>query len=153
MQYSRCIFGLVAIMLSDGMGNNHKAQRESTRLIQMMRDCLNYNMDPETAMHTMHYVLSLKHDVDMYATIDFALVDLQVGTLWCWKAGGMTTYILRGPKLFKIESKTAPIGFMPVFTIETETIQLLAEDIIIMVSDGLFASTEDWAKQEALFYS
>lgn len=143
--------GLTAIMLSDGMGSNREAQRESTRLIQMMRDCLNYNMDPETAMHTMHYVLSLKHDADMYATIDFALVDLQVGTLWCWKAGGMTTYILRGPKLFKIESKTAPIGFMPVFTIETETIQVLAEDIIIMVSDGIFTSSEDWAKQEALF--
>ena len=143
--------GLTAIMLSDGMGNNERAQRESTRLIQMMRDCLNYNMDPETAMHTMHYVLSLKNDSDMYATIDFALVDLQVGTLWCWKAGGMTTYILRGPELFKIESKTAPIGFMPVFTIDTETIQLLAEDVIIMVSDGLFTSTDNWARQENLF--
>lgn len=142
--------GLVAIMLSDGMGTNRSAQRESTRLIQMMRDCLHYNMDPETAMHTMHYVLSLKNE-DMYATIDFALIDLQLGTLWCWKAGGMTTYVLRGAKLFKIESKAAPIGFMPVFTIETENIGLLAEDFVIMVSDGLFSSTADWVQQETFF--
>lgn len=143
--------GLMAIMLSDGMGTSDAAQRESSRLIQMMQECLSYNMDPETAMHTMHYVLSLKNDSDMYATIDFALVDLQLGSLWCWKAGGMTTYVLRGADLFKIESKAAPIGFLPDFSVDTEMISVLSEDIIIMVSDGLFASQENWVMQEELF--
>ncbi|MEG0473237.1 MAG: SpoIIE family protein phosphatase [Solibacillus sp.] len=143
--------GLMAIMLSDGMGTSNAAQRESSRLIQMMQECLSYNMDPETAMHTMHYVLSLKNDSDMYATIDFALVDLQLGSLWCWKAGGMTTYVLRGADLIKIESKAAPIGFLPDFSVDTEMISVLSEDIIIMVSDGLFASQENWMKQEELF--
>ena len=143
--------GLMAIMLSDGMGTSNAAQQESSRLIQMMQECLSYNMDPETAMHTMHYVLSLKNDSDMYATIDFALVDLQLGSLWCWKAGGMTTYVLRGADLFKIESKAAPIGFLPDFSVDTEMISVLSEDIIIMVSDGLFASQENWMMQEELF--
>ena len=143
--------GLTAIMLSDGMGTNYAAQQESERLIQMMQDCLTYNMDPETAMHTMHYVLSLKNDSDMYATMDFALVDLQFGHLWCWKAGGMTTYVLRGTELFKIESTSAPIGFMQDFTIDTEMIPLLSEDVILMISDGLFSSLEQWEQQEQLF--
>lgn len=143
--------GLMAIMLSDGMGTNDLAKRESDRLIQMMQECLTHNMDPETAMHTMHYVLSLKNDSDMYATIDFALVDLQLGDLWCWKAGSMTTYVLRGSELFKIESKSAPIGFLPDFSVDTEMISLLSEDIIVMISDGLFASHENWAIQEQYF--
>lgn len=143
--------GLMAIMLSDGMGTSYAAQQESSRLIQMMQECISYNMDPETAMHTMHYVQSLKKDTDMYATMDFALVDLQLGDLWCWKAGSMTTYVLRGGDLFKIESKSAPIGFLPDFAVDTEMFSLLSEDTILMISDGLFSSNESWELQEQLF--
>ncbi len=143
--------GLVAIMLSDGMGQNREAQRESRRLVRLMRECLSYNMNPETAMHTLHYVMSLNREVDMYATIDFALVDLQKGELWSWKAGSMSTYILRGNRLIKVDGAAAPVGFMPVFTIETEKVRLLANDYVVMVSDGLFSSEHDWDEQEQYF--
>lgn len=145
--------GLVAVMLSDGMGQSKEAQRESRRLIRLMRECLSYNMNPETAMHTLHYVMSLNREVDMYATIDFALVDLQNGSLWSWKAGSMSTYILRGEKLLKVDGSSAPVGFMPVFSIETEKVNLLADDYVVMVSDGLFSSKYDWEEQEQFFVS
>lgn len=145
--------GLVAVMLSDGMGQSKEAQRESRRLVRLMRDCLSYNMNPETAMHTLHYVMSLNREVDMYATIDFALVDLQKGELWSWKAGSMSTYIMRGDKLLKVDGAAAPVGFMPVFSIETEKVNLLADDYVVMVSDGLFSSVYDWEEQEAYFVS
>lgn len=143
--------GLMAIMLSDGMGQNREAKRESRRLIRLMRECLTYNMNPETAMHTLHYVLSLNREVDMYATIDFALIDLQYGSLWSWKAGSMSTYIIRGESLLKIDGKSAPVGFMPVFSIETEKVNLLANDYVVMVSDGLFSSYIEWEEQEQYF--
>jgi len=143
--------GLVAIMLSDGMGHSREAKRESRRLVHLMRECLSYNMNPETAMHTLHYVLSLNREMDMYATIDFALVDLQKGELWSWKAGSMSTYILRGERLIKVEGSSAPVGFMPVFSIETEKVNLLADDYVVMVSDGLFSSKYDWDEQEQYF--
>lgn len=143
--------GLLAVMLSDGMGQNREAKRESRRLIRLMRECLTYNMNPETAMHTLHYVLSLNREVDMYATIDFALIDLQYGSLWSWKAGSMSTYILRGDTLLKIDGKSAPVGFMPVFSIETEKVNLFANDYVVMISDGLFSSNTDWDEQEQYF--
>lgn len=102
-------------------------------------------------MHTLHYVLSLNREVDMYATIDFALVDLQKGELWSWKAGSMSTYILRGDRLIKVEGSSAPVGFMPVFSIETEKVNLMADDYVVMVSDGLFSSKYDWDEQEQFF--
>ena len=145
--------GLVAVMLSDGMGQSREAQRESRRLVRLMRECLSYNMNPETAMHTLHYVMSLNREVDMYATIDFALVDLQKGSLWSWKAGSMSTYILRGEKLVKVDGAAAPVGFMPVFSIETEKVNLLADDFVVMVSDGVFSSEFDWEEQEGYLVS
>lgn len=143
--------GLTAVMLSDGMGQDRRARKESDTLIRMLRECLTYNMDPETAMHTIHYVMSLKRDRDLYATIDFALVDLQHGSLWSWKAGGIATYILRGGDVLKIEGNAAPVGMMPTFSIETESLRLKADDIIIMASDGLFEGTNNWHEQEKSF--
>ena len=144
--------GLMAIMLSDGMGQDRRARQESDTLIRMLRECLTYNMDPETAMHTIHYVMSLKHERDVYATIDFALIDLQHGSLWSWKAGGIATYVLRGKEVLKIEGTTAPVGLMPTFSIETETMRLKADDIIIMASDGLFDGAHNWHEQEKYFF-
>ncbi len=143
--------GLTAVMLSDGMGQNKEAQRESRKLIRMMRECLLYNMNPETAMHTLHYVMSLKREIDMYATIDFALIDLQNGTLWSWKAGSMSTYIVRGQTVMKIDGTSAPVGFMPQFSVETQKMKLRADDVIFMVSDGLFSSELNWDEQESYF--
>ncbi|MGG2104229.1 SpoIIE family protein phosphatase [Lysinibacillus pakistanensis] len=143
--------GLFAILLSDGMGQSKEAQHESRKLIHLMRECLNYNMNPETAMHTLHYVMSLKQQDDMYATLDFALVDLQQGDLWSWKAGGMSTYILRGKEVLKVESNAAPVGFLSISAIEAEKRKLKAGDVILMHSDGLFSSIADWDDQEESF--
>ena len=143
--------GLFTILLSDGMGQSKEAQHESRKLIHLMRECLNYNMNPETAMHTLHYVMSLKQQNDMYATLDFALVDLQHGDLWSWKAGGMSTYILRGREVIKVESKAAPVGFLSISAVEAEKRKLKAGDVILMHSDGLFSSVADWDEQEEEF--
>ncbi|MFJ7953678.1 SpoIIE family protein phosphatase [Lysinibacillus sp. NPDC096418] len=145
--------GLFAILLSDGMGQSKEAQHESRKLIHLMRECLNYNMNPETAMHTLHYVMSLKQQDDMYATLDFALVDLQHGDLWSWKAGGMSTYILRGKEVIKVESKAAPVGFLSISAVEAEKRKLKAGDVIMMHSDGLFSNSANWDEQEEAFLS
>lgn len=143
--------GLMAVMLADGMGQSKEAHRESKRLIQLMRECLSYKMTPETAMHTLHYVMSLKRESDMYATIDFALIDLQSGSLWTWKAGGMSTFVLRGEQLLEVESNAAPVGFLPVFSVETVRLSIKAGDIVVMYSDGLFSSVHEWETQERYF--
>ena len=88
--------GLKAVLLSDGMGQDINAYHESRKVIRLMRECLDRKMDPETAMHTLHYMMSLNGLDDMYATLDLALIDLQDGRLWSWKAGSMSTYIKRG---------------------------------------------------------
>ncbi len=72
-------------------------------------------MDPETAMHTLHYMMSLNGLDDMYATLDLALIDFQDGRLWSWKAGSMSTYIKRGEDFLRLDSKSVPVGFLTFF--------------------------------------
>ena len=44
------------------------------------------------------------------------------------------------------------VGLMPTFSIETETLRLKADDIIIMASDGLFDGAHNWQEQEKYFF-
>ncbi|MDV6378983.1 SpoIIE family protein phosphatase [Sporosarcina sp. GW1-11] len=130
--------GLSAVLLSDGMGQDINAYHESRKVIRLMRECLGQKMDPETAIHTLHYMMALNGLDDMYATLDLALIDLQDGRLWSWKAGSMSTYIKRGDECIRLDSKTVPFGFLPSFSIEAKNEQLKSGDIIVMMTDGIF---------------
>lgn len=142
--------GLTAVMLSDGMGHSKRAHKESRKLIRLMRECLHHQMSPETAMHTLHYVMSLKQEEEMYATMDFALIDLQHGKLWSWKAGSMATYLVRGREVTRVESASEPFGLFTSFSVEAEQRNLKAGDIIFMCTDGLFFENMPWEQQEKL---
>lgn len=145
--------GLTAVLLSDGMGHDMNAYRESRKVIRLMRECLDRKMDPETAMHTLHYMMSLNGLDDMYATLDLALIDLQDGRLWSWKAGSMSTYIMRGPDFLRLDSKSVPVGFLPSFSVEAKNEELKAGDIVVMLTDGLFSSKHTIEKQEDALYA
>ncbi len=43
------------------------------------------------ALHFLHYVTGLRMTSDVYATMDLALIDLQLGRLQSWKAGALAT--------------------------------------------------------------
>lgn len=140
--------GLVAFVLSDGMGQNMEAYHESRKVIRLLRECLQHQMNPETAMHTLHYVMSLKHHSDLYATVDLALLDLQEGKLWSFKAGSMSTYLLRGKDCVKIDSQSVPIGFLPTMSVDAEERIVKDGDILVMLSDGMFSPEYSLEEQE-----
>lgn len=144
--------GLTAVLLSDGMGQDIHAYHESRKVIRLMRECLNRKMDPETAMHTLHYMMSLNGLDDMYATLDLALIDLQDGRLWSWKAGSMSTYIKRGSEFLRLDSKSVPVGFLPSFSIEAKHEELKAGDILVMMTDGMFNGEMSLELQEQALY-
>lgn len=144
--------GLTAVLLSDGMGQDIHAYHESRKVIRLMRECLNQKMDPETAMHTLHYMMSLNGLDDMYATLDLALIDLQDGRLWSWKAGSMSTYIKRGDDFLRLDSKSVPVGFLPSLSIEAKKEELKSGDMIVMMTDGVFHGDVSLELQEKALY-
>src|SRR5690606_2636719 len=125
---------------------------ESRKVIRLMRECLDRKMDPETAMHTLHYMMSLNGLDDMYATLDLALIDLQDGRLWSWKAGSMSTYIKRGQDFLRLDSKSVPVGFLPSFSVEAKNEELKSGDVIVMLTDGVFNGKVTIEKQEEALY-
>ncbi len=139
---------LVAILLSDGMGHSLKSNQESERIVTYMKQFMKYSIQPETAMHTLHYLYAFQNHDDMYATLDVGMIDLQEGKYYCWKAGCMSTYIVRKNEIFKLNSFSPPIGAMPQFYVEMGTHELKSNDMIFIVSDGIFSYDKSIKEQE-----
>lgn len=141
---------LVGITLSDGMGHGLEARILSDEMVRLLKGHL-VHLEAETALHLMHYVVGLNTVQDVYASLDFLIVDLQTGELVYWKAGSVATYILRRGRVIILENEIGPVGKSLYSQLSCQRFKLLAGDVIFIVSDGIFHSRKDWLQQEEKF--
>lgn len=58
---------------------------------------------------------------------------------------------MRGGRVIILENETGPVGKSLRYDMECQRFKLLAGDVIFIVSDGIFHSQKDWARQEQEF--
>lgn len=80
---------------------------------------------------------------ECFASIDLAELDLLSGKGCFVKSGAAPSYILRDNNLYKLQSKTLPIGILKDTDAEVINFELKDNDIIVMFSDGVASSLED----------
>jgi stage II sporulation protein E len=126
---------------SDGMGSGEEAKRTSDFACKFLKCALGIG-SPETALHLLNSTL-LGRGGECSATIDIFALDLFDGSATFIKSGAAPSFVKRGGRLFRIQSKTLPIGI--VRAADAEQVSYTAEhgDIIIMQSDGVAQSYED----------
>ena len=76
-------------------------------------------------------------------TIDLLELDLTLGKGRLIKCGAAPTLVKRGDNVFKIESKTMPIGIMKSLDAESHGFEFKSGDRIIMLSDGVLCDEND----------
>lgn len=141
---------LVGIALSDGMGHGLEARLFSDEMVRLLKGHL-VHLEAETALNLMHYVVGLNTVQDVYASLDFLIVDLQTGELLYWKAGSVATYVLRRGRVIILENEVGPVGKSLDSQLACQRFKLLAGDVIFIVSDGIYHSRKDWLQQEEKF--
>ena len=70
------------------------------------------------------------------ATVDLMELDRLTGSVAFYKSGAAPTYILREGSLFKLRSKTVPLGIIKELDAKKISFDTGDGDVIIMVSDG-----------------
>ena len=75
--------------------------------------------------------------------IDLFEFDLMSGTAAFIKSGGMPTYILRGEKVYKVSSKTMPVGIIKSPDVKITKFDMQKGDIAVMLSDGCTHDNDD----------
>lgn len=148
--------GKIALAISDGMGVGEKAYNESNETLTLLKKILKSGIDEEVAIKSINSILSLRTTDDIYATLDLAIIDLQDAKGKFLKVGSTPSFIKRGDKILKIEASNLPIGIIRDIDMEVVNYQLKAEDLLIMMTDGIFdgprhiENIDFWLKRKIL---
>jgi stage II sporulation protein E len=130
--------GRHAVAVSDGMGNGERARRESKAAIDLLKRLMKAGFDEKLAVRTVNSTLLLRSRDEMFTTLDMALIDLFNAKAEFLKIGSAPSYLRRGDEVIEITGNNVPIGILQDIEVQTVEQQLVAGDILILMSDGLY---------------
>ncbi len=142
--------GKVVGFISDGMGSGHDAAVTSGLCALFLQKLLPVNMSAVdsvgTTLEVLNGFLCTRNGTgraECSATIDLGMFDLVNCRASFYKSGAAPTYVFRDGALFKLRSRTVPIGIVKEPDIGRISMELLPGDVIVMVSDGVTEGREE----------
>ena len=131
--------GFFTAIIADGAGSGENAERAS----RFVSDFLSLAPASHNSLTLVNHIL--RHRGEDFATaVDLFNLDLYTGEAFFLKSGASTSYVKRGGSIFRIKSRTAPLGTVKRAECERIRVEIKDGDILIMTSDG-FAGGEDRA--------
>lgn len=134
--------GSFCVLLSDGMGSGKSAAAVSGLCVSFLEKLLSAGCHRTTAVKLMNQTVRSLGEVGS-TTLDMAELDLLHGEAVFLKAGAAASYVKRGTQLFRIRSKTIPLGLLKTPDTEKTRFSLEAGDVVILLSDGISQMPED----------
>jgi stage II sporulation protein E len=129
-------------LISDGMGSGRDAAAASGLCSVFLEQLLAGGNDRETALELLNDFIRGREG-ECSTTVDLAEVDLITGEAIFSKSGAAPTFIRRAGDVFKIQSKTIPMGIARDTDVEHVRFPLKVGDSILMISDGVAAGFEE----------
>jgi stage II sporulation protein E len=146
--------GKYAMAISDGMGNGVRANEESKETLRLLQQILQTGIPEKVAIKSINSILALRTTDEMFATLDLAVINLHNAFVRFLKIGSTPSFVKRGEQLLKIEASNLPMGIIREFEVDIVNEQLQSEDLLIMMSDGIFdgpkhvENTDLWLKRK-----
>lgn len=129
-------------LISDGMGSGGEAALSSGISSMLLEKLLVAGAPIGVAMELLGSLLSGRRD-ECFATVDLMEADLVTGELSFIKSGAAPSFVLRGGKLFRLSSRTVPMGTVTPFDAEQLRFTAEAGDLVIMISDGVIPDGDE----------
>ncbi len=135
-------------LISDGMGNGEEAAFVSGVCSMFIEKMLSAGNRADITVRMLNNVLrneNMGRGGECSATVDLCELDLISGTASFIKNGAAPTYIARSGTVYKVYSRTMPIGILKDTDTKISKFDTKKGDIIIMMSDGCCPDSEDCA--------
>ncbi len=129
-------------LISDGMGSGKEAAITSKLCAVFCEQMLRSGNTKHVTLEMLNGFIRSRGN-ECSATIDLAEIDLLSGEAFFVKSGAAPSYVLREGNLYKLQSKTVPIGILRDLDAEQIRLDLEAGDILVMFSDGVAQSLEE----------
>lgn len=130
------------MLLCDGMGSGREASATSKMCAELLSRLLRARASKELCLSMLNSFIRAKSP-ESSSSVDLLEIDLDDGQAQLIKGGAAPTFVKRGEKIFRLHSRTAPIGIMKELNAERIDFSLRDNDIVIMVSDGVASDERD----------
>ena len=134
--------GRFYMVISDGMGSGKEAALTSGVCVTLLEKLIRSGAELETALKMLNRIIRASGR-ETSATVDIAEIDLVTGEARFVKSGAAPSFVLRDGGIFRLQSKTVPIGIIRALDAEMIKFDIAAGDTIVMVSDGAARSYEE----------
>ncbi|MBO6126424.1 MAG: SpoIIE family protein phosphatase [Clostridia bacterium] len=132
------------VILSDGMGKGDMASISGNIVTHLTYNMLRSGVELEPTVFIINSILMEKSSDESLATLDILKVNLFTGKAVLLKLGAASSFIKSEKKILKIPSNLPPIGILPEVKIKKIPINFKDNDLIMMFSDGVTDTGEDW---------
>lgn len=136
------------MILSDGMGSGTGAALDSMMAVGLVSKMVQSGFRFGSAIRLVNSALLLKSDEESLATADAVSVNLYTGKTDFYKAGAAPSFIVKRGHISKIEGSGVPAGILGGVDYEESCAVLSAGDMVVMVTDGVTDSGEEWLPSE-----
>ncbi len=140
-------FGSTYAIVCDGMGTGGRAAVDGNMAASVMGRLLRSGLSPDSSLQIVNSALMIKSEDESLSTIDVAGIDLFTGKLTLKKAGAPLTYIKKSGRVITREMPSLPAGILSGIKFSSDTINLSAGDMVVMVSDGVTAGDDKWLER------
>jgi hypothetical protein len=134
--------GRFYMVISDGMGSGKEAALTSGVCVTLLEKLIKSGAELETALKMLNRIIRASGR-ETSTTVDIAEIDLVTGEARFIKSGAAPSFVLRDGGIFRLQSKTVPIGIIRALDAEMIKFDIAAGDTIVMVSDGAARSYEE----------
>lgn len=141
--------GELSVLLADGMGSGEIAGRDSESVLELMEHFLEAGADMESAMQMVNNALLVMMKENM-STLDVCTLDLYSGMCRFRKAGGATTFLKSNSYVEQIGIPTLPLGIFRETEYPVVERELIENDFVIMVTDGIIDALEECGYEDGL---
>jgi stage II sporulation protein E len=138
-----------AVIVSDGMGVGEGAAKLSATALSLLEQLLNTGFEPEGAIQALNSILVLRSPEESFVTIDMAILDLENNGLRLVKVGACPSYIKGTKGVRVLQTSSLPAGILNHIDIPVLEDELLPEEVLVLVTDGihdLHKDGVDWLK-------
>ncbi len=129
--------GEFTMLLSDGMGSGDKACADSEKVLDLMEKLMEAGYDIGTAASLLNSALAAADETKNMSTLDICSVDLYSGMCQFRKMGASASFLKSNTYVEQISMNTLPLGIFQKLDTEVVTRELIENDYIIMVTDGV----------------
>jgi stage II sporulation protein E len=133
-------------LISDGMGSGREAAAVSEICTRFLESMLSVGSMNNELLSMLGGVLAGRCEgslCEYSATVDIMELDMISGRASFFKSGAAPSYVWRGGNLFKLCSRTLPIGILHESETKRTDITLSSGDVVVMVSDGVTGGEEE----------